>query len=359
MHNNRRRGIILIVVSLVIVILLILLSVFIFKGVQEKDLIQRQKDTYEAFNLAEAGLDRAVTELKNDFNWAGITATALGRGEYSLTITSLSLTEREADCFGYIPSAASPSRTTHIKALIRKAIPANFYKNAVYSAGDVDFNGNSFSVANNEAPPDNKAVIYADEYDVQNPENITGTSTQDANISPLARLDFTQLRAMSVAQGNLYDAARLQDVQQGSDTFPAAFWSAQGTDGIDNDSDNFIDEADERVNIVYIEGDLQLNGNIGSIGGFFVVAGDVLTDPSGGADATINGNGSISGCIYTLGEFTVNGGGGNLNVDGGIWAQDEVGINGNASVTYNASYMNAISGLSINPDVQVVAWQEV
>lgn len=341
MHKGKR-GIILIVVSLVIVILLILLSVFIFRGAQEKDLIQRQKDTYEAFNLAEAGLDRAVTELKNDFNWAGITVAALGRGEYSVTVASLSLTEREADCFGYIPSSASARRTTHIKALIRKAVPPNFYKNAVYSAGDVDFNGNSFSVANNEAPPDNKAVLYADEYDVQQPGNITGTSTQDASISPLARLDFTQLRAISQGQGNVYDATRLQQVKNGQDSFPSSFWYAPGI-----------------PNVVYVEEDLQLNGNIGTIGGFFVVAGDVLTDPSGGADATINGNGQIAGCIYTLGEFTVNGGGGNLNVDGGIWAADEIGINGNASVTYNAAYMDAISDLNINPDVQVVAWREV
>ncbi|MDP1853589.1 MAG: hypothetical protein Q8L26_05255 [Candidatus Omnitrophota bacterium] len=332
--KNFRKGIMLIVVSLVLVVLLILVGAFIMRGIQEGNLTQRQKERYEAFNIAEAGLDKSVVELRNNFNWSGFGPAAFGRGEYYVAVNSISASERNLDCFGYVPLYTSARQTVHIEARIRKAIPVNFYDNAIYSAEEVDLNGNAYSVAGD--------IRYAESID--NTGNVAGTITNDPSISPLARLDFTQLYNISTVQGNVYDSARLKNVQKGSDNFPSSFW---------------YDEANNIPNVVYVTQDLALNGNIGTIGGFFVVAGDVLTDPSGGADASINGNGQIAGCIYTLGEFTVNGGGGGLNVDGGIWSAEETTINGNATVQYNTIYMNAISGLNINPDIQVVGWREV
>lgn len=333
-NRNSKKGIMLIVASLILIVLLILVGAFIMRGVQEGNLTQRQKERYEAFNIAEAGLDKSVVELRNDFNWAGLGPASFGRGEYYVTVDSISASERRLDCFGYVPSHISARQTVHIEARIRKAVPANFYDNAIYSAAEVDLNGNAYSITGD--------IRYAESID--NTGNVAGTITNDPSIYPLARLNFTQLYNISTAQGNFYDSVRLNAVKNGSDSFPVSFW---------------YDEANNIPNVVYVSEDLALNGNIGTIGGFFVVAGDVITDPSGGADATINGNGQIAGCIYTLGEFTVNGGGGGLNVDGGIWSAEETTINGNASVQYNTTYMNAISGLNINPDVQVIGWREI
>jgi hypothetical protein len=110
---------------------------------------------------------------------------------------------------------------------------------------------------------------------------------------------------------------------------------------------------------VYILTDLELKGNIGTVGGFFVVVGDVLTNPLGTYDTQISGNGQIDGCVYTLGTFEINGGGNGLNVLGGIWADREVELNGNATVVYNEDYMKAIKALNINPDVQLLSWREL
>jgi hypothetical protein len=96
---------------------------------------------------------------------------------------------------------------------------------------------------------------------------------------------------------------------------------------------------------------------VGTLGGFFVVVGDVITNPSGTYDATINGNGTIDGCIYTLGVFSVNGGGNRLNVNGGVWSGIEAELNGNATVTYNSDYMAAIKAHTL-PQVQIISWRE-
>lgn len=90
-----------------------------------------------------------------------------------------------------------------------------------------------------------------------------------------------------------------------------------------------------------------------------MVVGDVITNPSGTYDATINGNGQIDGAIYTRGEFKVNGGGGGLNVNGGVWASEEAELNGNAQVAYNQTYMSAIGSFNITTQVQVTSWKDM
>jgi hypothetical protein len=107
-----------------------------------------------------------------------------------------------------------------------KYIPSNFYDNAVYSAGTVDFNGNSYIVANNEVPPDNKAVLYGGDFEVQNPGNITGTTTHDPSINPLALLDFEQLHDISTTQQNVYvkSGNKLVNESTGLEGFPTKLW---------------------------------------------------------------------------------------------------------------------------------------
>lgn len=89
------------------------------------------------------------------------------------------------------------------------------------------------------------------------------------------------------------------------------------------------------------------------------MVGDVITDPDDVEDATISGNGTIDGAIYTRGEFRINGGGGaDLNVNGGIWAGDQVRLNGNAKVAYNAEYMEAIKTLVGEGTPQICSWED-
>lgn len=339
---KKNRGTAMLLSYLVIVVLLITASIFVMRTINEKNFSYRFKESKEAFNLAEAGINMALIQLRQDYDYSGGSSVNLGRGQYSVSIANILPDKRQIISSGFIPSSANFRSKRGIEAVVRKYIPPNFYDNAIYTAGELDLNGNAYAV--------NGDVIYGEEEVAGNTQNITGTITQDTSINPLAGLNFQQLYQISQSQGNVYDEARLDDVKKGTDSFPASFWYSPPSDP--------NDPATGVPNVVYIEGDLTLNGNIGTIGGLFVVVGDVLTNPLGTYDATINGNGMIDGFVYTRGEFQINGGGGGLNVNGGVWAGEEAELNGNATVSYNQDYADAIRALDIDPGIQIVSWRE-
>ena len=336
-----KKGIALIITFAIILVLTILGAAIISRSISENNIAKRYSETTQAFWLSEAGINRALYELRNNYSLGSIAPTQSGSGGYQVTI-SQSGQNRIVTSTGYLPFSGQVRASRSIEAVMSKSIPPNFYDNAIYSAGEVDLNGNSYSITGD--------IRYADEID--NTGNVNGTITQDPSINPLARFDFQELRDRSSQQQNVYVMSGNQLVNEatGQQSFPGSFWYSPPTDPDDPTTGT--------PNIVYIEGDLQLNGNIGTIGGFFVVVGDVLNNSGATYDATVNGNGQIEGAIYTRGEFRINGGGGNLNINGGVWAGEEAELNGNAQVSYNNSYMNAIGNLNLAADVQISSWRD-
>lgn len=348
-----KKGIALILAFISIIVLTILSIAILSRSISENYNTRRYSDMTQAFWLAEAGVNRALEELRTNFSQSGnnLWSQSLTPGEYTIDV-AIDGQNRIVTSHGHIPSITDSRQEYILEATMSKSIPAGFYDNAMYSGGNIDLNGSSYVI--------NGDVTYGGTIDADHPENITGTSTQDSSASPLARFNFQQVRNISQTQGNIYDAARLHQVQTGSDTFPSSFWYSRADDGIDNDHDGITDDSDEWVpNVIYVESDLQLNGNIGTIGGLFIVVGDVITNPDGTEDATINGNGQIDGAIYTRGEFRINGGGGNLNINGGVWTGTLGRINGNATITYNSTYLTAIENLSIDASVQIANWKDL
>ncbi len=356
LFNRNRRGSVLIMVYMVLGVLLVLSSVFFTRIVSDRKLFDIGRERQEAFYLTEAAVDKGIAELGKDAaSWATYTGTAsaqpLGRGEYEVTVSVISATQRKILADGYIPSKASARTERHIEAVAKKQSPPNFYDKAIYSGDDIDLNGESYTVDGD--------VIYADSLSGST-SHITGSTTQDPSISPLAQFDFAVLRDEALTQGNLYDSARIKDVETGKDNYPADFWFSAPTDPTILPGESGYDGV---PNIVYVEGDMVLNGNIGTVGGFFLVVGDVLTNPSGSSSTELNGNGAIDGSIYSTGNFRINGGGGGLNVDGGVWAGLEVRLNGNCTVAYNSYYMDAIeffvNSKSAGSVVQLLSWREL
>ena len=342
---------------IVTVVLVILGTATLARSIGENVVAQNNLGAVQAFWAAEAGANRALYELRSNFVQSGtdLFSGAVGSSGAVYTVdVAANGTTRVATAEGTSPAFLSASVQRRIEVVISQAEPPNFYDHAVYTAGDLVINGNSYTVTGD--------VRYADDLDAANPGRIDGSIIADESITPLARFDFQQLRDMSAAQGNVYapDGNKVVNTVTGSEAFPSSFWNTRGDDGVDNDIDGIVDDADEWVpNIVYVECDLQLNGSIGTIGGFFVVVGDIITDPNEADNLTINGRGQIDGVVYTRGEFRVNGGGGTLNVNGGVWAGEEVRLNGNVDVQYNADYMAAIERLNADPAPQIVIWKDL
>ena len=351
----RRKGFAFIFTMLLIVVLLTLGSASFTRTANDSLSARVYADSGKAFWVAEAGVNYGLVELRDNFNQAegtGVWTGQIGEGEFSIDLSAISGAQRTMTAYGYIPSIADPQLVRVIEVEVSQSIPANFYDNTVYSADDVTINGNSFDLDAKDNNPAESAILYADNCDVQHPENVTGTSTQDPNVDPLARFDFEELYAQAASQGNVYSEARLQEVTKGNDSFPADFWYETPTDPSDPSTGT--------PNVVYVETDLKVNGNIGTIGGFFVVVGDVITDPDVTEDVAIVGCGTILGAVYTLGELNVNGGGATgLAIDGGVWAGEGVTINGSADLTYNEDYMVAIESLGVNPEARILTWREV
>lgn len=339
---NNKRGSVLVIVFLVILVLAALGGIMLSRSISERSLTQRYTESTQAFWLAEAGVSRSLKELGANFNAEGNNtwSATLALGRYSVDVQQVDSTTRKVTSHGFVPAVSSRIERI-IEASVTKKIPTDFYENAIYSGGDVDFNGNAYTVTGK--------VRYADQIEYSS-NNVNGTITEDPDINPLAMLDFQQLLAISEGQGNVYNATRLGQVKKNQETYPGSFWYSPPADP--------GDPATGVPNVIYIEGDLALNGNIGTIGGFFVVVGDVLTDPDVTQDATLNGNGMVAGAIYTRGEFKINGGAGRLNVDGGVWAGGEAELNGNADVSYNKAYMDALRALNINVQAQVTTWKD-
>lgn len=316
-----KKGSVLVMCFMVITVFSIMSAAMFAGSVSENVFTKRYSEFTQAFWLAEAGANKALDELRVSYATTSVADTAMGAGGYSATITNNPDGTRTVTSAGFIPYLAPFRVQRAIQVVMNKLpmVPPNFYNSALYSAGNVVIKGNSYDIEGD--------VIYAGTIS-SNTGNIDGTITHDPAISPLASLSFNQLRAISKSQGNYHNSSQLNG------PFPNTFW---------------YDEAAGIPNVVFLEGNLDLTGKT-SVGGFFVVGGEVIYD------AVISGNVSVKGCIYTRGNFTINGGGNSLNIEGGVWTGTGATLNGNAKIDYHGTYMQAIQNLGIDTDVQVISW---
>ena len=352
LKNNR--GILLVAVFMVIAVIGVLLGAFLFRNFWDAKNALNYKQNMIALHCAEAGLDKAIAKLPSnssaESNVALTDSNNQKKGEYSHTIAILEMGKRwRVESWGYVPSQAQAQATIHLEAYVsKKDLPDNFWDNAIYTAGNARVNGTAFDI--------NGDIRYAGSLvpNTLDPKNFSGTATNDPSISPLIKLDYDYLRAIAATQikadgsDNVYTEA---EIQAGTPALPTNFWF----DKSDPDPSKWV------PHVVYVETDLVLNGKV-EMGGFMVVVGNVITDPDDTSATTINGNGTIDGCVYSTGEFRVNGGGGApLNVLGGVWSgSDGVLINGSVNIAYHKPYMDAIRYI-INPSpiVQLISWRKI
>lgn len=328
-----KRGVALIICYMVIVALSILGAAFLMRSVSERSVAGKYFDSTQAFWLAEAGVNKAIAELRASYiNYTSPVSGNLGPGEYLATITSNG-DNRTVTATGYIPSAAAAQIERVVAVTLIKYIPPGFYDNAIYSAGNVTIGSN--------------CVVNGDVFSggaINGPVN--GDATPNDTVlhnNGLPLLNFDDLKRISQEQG-WYNS------DTGVTTFPSSFWNVAP-----------VSPEDPGIpNVVFVNGDFTLVGGKQVVQGFIVVGGNTVYN------AEIGGNASIIGCLYTRGNIWFHGGGGKvINVDGGVWAGGTVTMEGNEQINFDPpaghgeTYMNAIKALGINADVQVTSWQEM
>lgn len=335
---RKNRGFMLMTLYLLIPLLLILTGALMAQTWTDLRASQRSQASLQGLYCAEAGIDSALVQLRQNYSWQGGSGAVGNIGNYSVTVGDIGQSRLQVVSTGVCTTLSGPV-TRSVEITVQKAIPPDFYDHVIWASKNLDFRGSAYEITG--------GILHGDTTPTSNTSHVTGSITYNAKANPLPRLNYQQLHDIAASQGNVYDAARLGN---GHGVFPTSFWYQQPT--------NPADPSTGIPNVNYITTDLILNGNIGTLGGLFVVVGNVLTDPTMVEDTTINGNGQIKGAIYSTGNFRINGGGGNLNIDGGVWAGNEVRVNGNSTLTYNAQYMQAIKALGIKSDVTVLSWRE-
>jgi len=307
---------------MVIMVLSILGAAFLIRSVSERAVASKYFDSTQAFWLAEAGVSRALIAMEaNSWIPVDISLTTLGPGEYSVEQKGASTVW----AYGYIPSKLS----CRAERIIELSIP--YYGGVLFVAGDIGISGASYSIEGN--------VIYAGTANpsiIPPPANITGTVTYDPSIKELDQLKFDELRALSKTQLDADGNSNYHDATHLTGPFPDSFW---------------YDETNKIPNVVFLEGPLTLKGN-DSVHGFFVVGGEAIYD------TTIAGNVSIDGCLYAQGDFTVLGGGGTMNVTGGIWVGQNATLKGGITLEYNGDYMKGVQELGMGVEPPKILWRE-
>lgn len=330
-----KKGAALILISILLVALTIFSTALISSSFSENAFAIRYLESTQAFWLAEAGINRALSELKINPVLYAIDNTELGQiGGYNATIDTSSLINLNGDitvtAHGFIPLDEPFRADRVIQVIINRttSTPTNFYNDTVlYSTNDINITNNAFDINGN--------VIYGDEFNVKNPDNINGTNTSVPNAT-LPELNFAQLKYLSQRQGYYYNGTDIEPPP-----FPTEFWNNQ--------------TAQIPIPNVYFWDTPLLLTLKGSVGGLFIVGGGGNVTN----DIRIIGNVNVQGCIYATGQFRIDGGGGQLNIDGAVFAGNAL-INGGGTLAYNDTYMQIMQAWSSNVDsLTVTSWEDM
>jgi len=360
--KGKKRGAILIITFMAIAVLVIISMGMFLRMLSESRAAERYRDATEAFYLAEAAIDTAVTKLHSNSAYSGESDVSFGdRGKYSLVVTSKPLPGGKTGWLavgtGYIPPGTPPNARAQkrVEAFLQKKPAEDFpYDSAIVSSGDVLFQDPQVDVTGtdiNGAPVPGK-VRYGSGIDGEDRIDPLPDPIPDPNINPLPLLDFEELRQKAISQNNLFNKAAIDSGK----AFPTDFYY----DKSDPDSTKWM------PNVVYIEWNSAIDGTFKlsgtqkdecKIAGFIIIGGDVV------ADVAISGKVTVNGCIYTsIGSFVAVGGGGpnTVNVNGGIWTGGTCTLKGNPRVNWNEEYMNAIKN-NVEPKtkIQLISWREV
>lgn len=392
------KGFLLVTAYLVIIVLLILGSAFLLRAVNEKNLVQRQIMSKQAFYLAEAGLQDAHKGLRE--NWSGYTtelprssafSQSLGNGSFTVDIEN----DLPPDIIKLISkgTVGTVERTLEEKIKGMTGGDLSGFDFAVLAAGNLYLEG-SGSIQNQDvyvngnldvhsADAVNRGDVYATgnvklETNGTDVGSITGNVNANGNITVNSGSTITGDATSAKTVNN--DGTITGTITSGADPNPvdetALATKADSYKLSSQDWDNYKAQAQVAGNyhagtffpsgsytgIHYVDGNVTVDADFSGTATFVIdgnvkfESGNVNLDPASGNDysfiikgnveSTAEASGTLGGVIYS---------GGNFHVSSSVTLEGAVICFGNlyASGDFNIEF--PVAGTTL----KILSWREL
>lgn len=115
-RKEKQAGQVVIIPIVIMVVMLAISGALIGGAVAGIKVEKHDVDLEQAFQLAEAGVDKAIDQLNSDQNYSGESDTALGHGVFTVSIASVDSNTRRITSTGYVPDSENPVAQKTVKA---------------------------------------------------------------------------------------------------------------------------------------------------------------------------------------------------------------------------------------------------
>jgi len=319
-----KRGVALIIAFMVVVVLTILGTAAISRSVSERSLTQRYAESTKAFWLAEAGVAKALLQLKGSFdNLNSIAAATLGAGQYSVDNIGIAPQDsslRIITAHGFVPSQGAARAERKISVLVQNSGGSNpsnpgLVEYAIDTTGTLNITGNA------------KTVPVGSSH--------SGSSLDFEEVFGMNQDAVKALAVAAAAEGKGYVYTNPDTNQQ----------PVNGITWIELTGSNKFNISGQWSG----SGLLIVNGNNQS----------VALQITGGANEIM----SFTGMIWVIGKVKI---GGNAEITGAIFAESAQGIEsdvtGKSTISFSIPAVDGAFGLlggGTAVGLEVLSWREI
>ena len=110
-----QRGQLLIIATIFLAVLFIIAFSLSFTVTHTSSTVKKTNYEKKSLNAAEAGIQKAISTLNDSSSYTGETNTSFGDGQFTTSVTSINSTTKQIDATAYIPNAANPIITKHLR----------------------------------------------------------------------------------------------------------------------------------------------------------------------------------------------------------------------------------------------------
>lgn len=369
--GKRDGGFILITVYLLLALLLVPAAALFAHSLSHVRSSQRLQSNLQAYQLAEAGLDWAITQFRNNPLWAGGTGT-LSAGNYTVTLQNLGNNRQRVTSQGTANQGFPAVRSVETIVLVT-ANPLFPY--AMFGNESVTLSGNANTDSyNSSVGPYNSATagsngdvgtngISAGNVSLSGNASVNGdvyvgtggdpntviTMTGNSTITggPPSALNTPQPMTPVTVPGGLTNQGNLSISGNNTVTLPGGTYLYSSVSISGNGGLNFTGPV-----TLYLTGQLSVSGN--GIGTVSNLPPGLLIHVQGSGNVNFSGNANFYGAVYAPeSDISISGNGAFY----GATIGKKITNSGNGGVHYDEALQNVGGGAG--GQVQVLSWQDL